>query len=135
MKKRLIALMTVVCLAAVPVSVVAEETDYSYLEDMSVKELKELRDAINEILGDDGGIVTNSGSEYGTVTGSITYNYNDYKGHVADADSTVILIPTDAENIDINTDGLVSMSIQSDFAFGDGVYYATVNGMGAFTIT
>ena len=52
MKKRLVALMAAVCLAVVPVSVLAEETDYSYLEDMSVKELKELRDAINEILGD-----------------------------------------------------------------------------------
>ena len=58
MKKRLIALMAAVCLAIAPMSILAEETegtDYSYLEDMSVKELKELRDAINKVLGDDGG--------------------------------------------------------------------------------
>lgn len=58
MKKRLIALMAAVCLAMAPMSVLAEETeatDYSYLEDMSVKELKALRDAINKILGDEGG--------------------------------------------------------------------------------
>ncbi len=56
MKKRVIALLTAVCLAAAPMSVLAEDKeDYSYLEDMSVKELKELRDAINEILGEDGG--------------------------------------------------------------------------------
>ena len=134
MKKRLIALMAAVCLVIAPMSVPAEETDYSYLEDMSVKELKALRDAINEILGDGGGSVANSGSEYGSVTGSITYYYNDYKGHVADVNSTVILIPTDAENLDINTDGLIGMSVQSDFASGDGVYYAAVNGMGTFTI-
>lgn len=58
MKKKLIALTTALCLAIAPMSILAEETegtDYSYLEDMSVKELKELRDAINKILGDDGG--------------------------------------------------------------------------------
>lgn len=54
MKRRVIALLTAVCLAAAPMSVLAEDKeDYSYLEDMSVKELKELRDAINEILGED----------------------------------------------------------------------------------
>lgn len=59
MKKRWIALLTAVCLATAPVSVLAEETDYSYLEDMSVKELKALRDAINELLGDGGETVDN----------------------------------------------------------------------------
>ena len=55
MKKRLIALMMATCMAMAPVSCFAEdETDYSYLEDMTVNELKDLRDAINEILGDDG---------------------------------------------------------------------------------
>ena len=54
MKKGMVSLITAACLAVAPVSVFAEETDYSYLEDMSVKELKELRDAINEILGDGG---------------------------------------------------------------------------------
>ncbi len=54
MKKSVIALVIAVCLIALPVSVLAEETDYSYLEEMSVKELKELRNAINEILGDTG---------------------------------------------------------------------------------
>lgn len=56
MKKKWVAFMTAVCLAAVPVGVLAEETDYSYLEDMSVKELKELDAAIHNLLGD-GGVV------------------------------------------------------------------------------
>ena len=51
--KKVVALLTAVCLSITPVTVFAEETDYSYLEDMSVKELRELRDAINEILGED----------------------------------------------------------------------------------
>lgn len=55
MKKRLLSLLMSVCLILLPMSVFAEDTDYSYLEDMSVKELKALRDAINDILGDDGG--------------------------------------------------------------------------------
>ena len=55
MRARVIALLTAACILGSSVSVVAEETeDYSYLEDMSVKELKALRDAINEILGDGG---------------------------------------------------------------------------------
>ena len=58
MIKRLVALMTVACLSVAPMSVLAEETDYSYLEEMSVKELKELRDAINEILGDSNSATT-----------------------------------------------------------------------------
>ena len=53
MKKRIVTLMTVVCLTAAPLCVTAEETDYSYLEDMSVRELKELRNEIDKILGDE----------------------------------------------------------------------------------
>lgn len=54
MKKGIVALVTAVCLTVVPVSVMAEETDYSYLEDMSVKELRELDAAIHKLLGDGG---------------------------------------------------------------------------------
>lgn len=50
MKKGIVALMTAVCLSVVPVSVMAEETDYSYLEDMSIKEIRELSNSINSLL-------------------------------------------------------------------------------------
>ena len=53
MKKRQIALMAAVCLAVTPMSVFAEKTDYSYLEDMTVKELKELDAEIHKLLGSD----------------------------------------------------------------------------------
>lgn len=54
MMKKMVAVVMALCLVAAPVSCFAEdETDYSYLEDMTVKELKALRDAINEILGDE----------------------------------------------------------------------------------
>ena len=54
MKRRCLALLSAVCLAAISVSCFADETekDYSYLEDMSVKELKELDAAIHALLGD-----------------------------------------------------------------------------------
>ncbi len=56
MKKRILALLTATVMAVTPISVMAEEeTDYSYLEDMSVKELRALRAAINELLGDEEG--------------------------------------------------------------------------------
>lgn len=53
MKKGMVALIAAVCLVAAPVSVLAEETDYSYLEDMTVRELKELRRQIDIVLGVD----------------------------------------------------------------------------------
>lgn len=52
MNRKLVALITAVYMATFPVSVMAEATDYSYLEDMSVKELRELDAAIRELLGD-----------------------------------------------------------------------------------
>ena len=54
MKKRWVVFLMATCLATIPMSVLAEETDYSYLEDMSVKELKELDAAIHNLLGDGG---------------------------------------------------------------------------------
>ena len=50
-----LAIFTVfTCMMTAPLSVMAEETDYSYLEDMSVKELRELDAAIHELLGNAG---------------------------------------------------------------------------------
>lgn len=133
MKKRWVALMTAVCLVVAPMSVAAEETDYSYLEEMSVKELKELRDVINELLGDGGGN-SSSTSEYGNLTGTLTYYYNEYKGHVADSQSTVFLVPIDAKELDINTEKLINMKYDGDSDFGKEIYNVQANGMGTYTI-
>lgn len=54
--KKIIAILLTLCFVLVPITVFAEGTDYSYLEDMSIKELKELRDEINKLLGDNGSI-------------------------------------------------------------------------------
>ena len=135
MKKRLVALMTAVCLAVAPVSVLAEETDYSYLEDMSVKELKELRDEINKILGDEG--ASSSVSEFGSLSGTLTYFYNDYKGNVADADSSVLLVSKELDKADINTEGLIDFAIGTKYEepkFGEGVYFVHVGGTGTYNI-
>ena len=57
--KKLTAILLAMCLAACPAACLAEETDYSYLEDMSVKELKALRNAIDNILSsEDAGVAT-----------------------------------------------------------------------------
>ena len=61
MKKRWIALLAAVCMVCSPVVTMAEETDYSYLEDMSVKELKALDAEIHKLLGDDGSKSSGSG--------------------------------------------------------------------------
>ena len=50
MKKNVIAIICLAFSFSLVVPTFAEETDYSYLEDMSVKELKELRAAIDKLL-------------------------------------------------------------------------------------
>lgn len=97
--KKLVALLTAVCLSITPVYVFADKIEVSDLEEMSVKELKELRDAINEILGDGGGSTAQT-NQKGTVSGNISWYYNDYKGSVADTDATIILMPTDGSGSD-----------------------------------
>ena len=132
--KRIIAIILTICLAFTTLTSGAEENKYAYLEDMPVKELKELRDAINELLGDSD-VGTTSASGFGTLTGTITYYYNQYKGHVPDTESTIIMVKNDAENLDINTNGLGMIQISGDsHDFGDGVYSTQVNGNGVFTI-
>ena len=50
MKKSIIAIICFVSSFSLVVPAFAKETDYSYLEDMSVNELKELRAAIDKLL-------------------------------------------------------------------------------------
>ncbi len=51
--KKICSVLLAVYLITIPIYVYAENTDYSYLEDMSVKELRALRDAIDDLLGDE----------------------------------------------------------------------------------
>lgn len=55
MKKQVVALLVAILMVLTTMNAFAEETDtdYSYLEDMSVKELRKLRDKINELLGEE----------------------------------------------------------------------------------
>jgi len=50
--KKIVSAFLIVCFILVPVISFADETDYSYLENMTVKELKDLRNAIDELLGE-----------------------------------------------------------------------------------
>lgn len=48
--KKIVCIILVICLV-MPVTCFASNTKYDYLEDMTVKDLKELRNAINSIIG------------------------------------------------------------------------------------
>lgn len=74
---------------------------------------------------------------FGSLTGTITYFYNDFKGHVADEGTTVILIPDQAKKLDIDTSGCIAMlSISgSHLDLGPKVFVTTVNGLGSYTLT
>ncbi len=92
MKRKIIAAIVAIIMVTIPFNAFASKIEKSDLEKMSVKELKELRDSINEILGDDG---ESSKEQFGSLTGTLTYFYNDFKGNVADADSSVVLVVVD----------------------------------------
>ena len=62
MKAKLLCLLACLCLASPVLAEDATEKDYSYLEDMTVKELKDLRNAINELLGDEEKTEDNKGT-------------------------------------------------------------------------
>ncbi len=129
----MVAIVAII-MAIVPFNAFASKIEKSDLEKMSVKELKELRDSINEILGDDG---ESSKEEFGSLTGTLTYFYNDFKGNVADADSSVVLVSKDLKNADINTDDLYDFEIGAKYTdpeFGEGVFFTHVGGTGTYTI-
>ena len=73
--------------------------------------------------------------KYGKLTGTVTYLYNNYRGHVADVNSTIILVPYYSANMDINTSHLIDLKYDGDtFDFGENVYSGQVNGLGTYTI-
>ncbi|MBQ1490697.1 MAG: hypothetical protein IIZ39_01950, partial [Blautia sp.] len=74
---------------------------------------------------------------FGSMTGTITYFYNDFKGHVADEGTLVLLIPDKAKNLDIDTsDYLGAFNVSAPHIdLGSKVYWTTVNGLGNYTLT
>lgn len=66
----------------------------------------------------------NDNEGYGTITGNITYKYNDFKGHVGDTDAKVYLIPKNISNGNIDFFNLKE---------NIGVYKTTVDGTGTYT--
>lgn len=67
---------------------------------------------------------------YGTVSGNITYYYNDFKGSVSDTGATVILIPKDKSAYDADITKYSSTETLNKY----NIYSAKVDGMGAYTI-
>ena len=65
MKKKVLAVVLAMgCVFSTPVVSSAKETDYSYLEDMSTEELKDLDAAIHNLLGDTSNVVKNINSAF-----------------------------------------------------------------------
>ena len=75
--KKIVALVTAIFLAITPVTVLADKIERSDLEEMSVKELKELRDMINDILGDNGGSANDIYSKHNHLD-FCTYEFGDF---------------------------------------------------------
>lgn len=71
---------------------------------------------------------------YGTVSGNITYHYNQYRGYVADTKARVYLIPTNGaaakEDISFN-----AVSVDSNELRKKNIYAAQVDGLGNYTIS
>lgn len=64
---------------------------------------------------------------YGTVSGTLTYKYNDFRGHIGDTGSHVILIPTDVDTRDFDNRAAV-MGISGTYESGIRVAQADGNG-------
>ena len=74
----------------------------------------------------------------GSLTGNITYKYNNYRGNVADTNAKVILIPTDGSAKEMTVDHYVEWTvvysdIQNDRMTRDyNIYKAKVDGTGQY---
>lgn len=64
--------------------------------------------------------------KFGSVTGEITYKYNDFVGHRADTDSTVYLISKSIKSLPNN------VAAGATFDLPEGVYVTTVSGTGRY---
>lgn len=91
MKMRLITLLLFISIFVLSITVLAEETDYSYLEDMTVKELKELRNAIDKLLKEDNETETEYEKiELTAEQDMIKNGYNAIKETLLDPESIII---------------------------------------------
>ena len=136
MLKRILSLALALTFVII-VAAYGEEKDYSYLEDMTVKELRELRDEINKILGDDDVRETDAGKDRGTTIFSFFGNeeeplpegelptddleYKDWRFHYAKYKiiGDIIIIFFDCTN-NTNRADTVHMTI-NNAAYQDGI--------------
>ena len=72
---------------------------------------------------------------YGSVSGNVTYLYNNYRGHVADEGALVYLIPSDGSAKDYVQSSYTSLRFGPPSDINQyGIYAAKVDGTGAFLI-
>ncbi len=71
---------------------------------------------------------------YGTVSGNITYHYNQYKGYVADTNARVFLIPTNGSAKSTTVSNYIYFTYPNQTLNSNNIYYATVDGTGNYTI-
>lgn len=69
---------------------------------------------------------------YGTITGNITYYYNQYRGHVADTGAYVVLVPKDGSAKNANLTSVLYTSAEKLEKYH--IYVSKVDGMGYYTI-
>lgn len=67
---------------------------------------------------------------YGSISGNVTYYYNQYQGHKADTGARVILIPTDGSAKNANVTPYSSESDLNKYH----IYIGKVDGIGNYTI-
>lgn len=71
---------------------------------------------------------------YGTVSGNVTYHYNQYKGYVADTNARVFLIPTNGTAKNKTVSNYIYFMFPDQSLNKSNIYYATVDGAGNYTI-
>ena len=69
---------------------------------------------------------------YGTVSGNITYFYNNYKGNVSDTNARIILVPMDGTASNVNLTNVIYSSESNLEKYH--IYIGKVDGTGHYTI-
>ena len=80
---------------------------------------------------------TETNITYGSVTGNISYHYNQYLGYVADTNARIFLIPTDgsAKSADISKTTFASIGSYNGALISDNIYATKADGNGDYTIS
>lgn len=76
-------------------------------------------------------------TEFGDITGNVTYYYNDYRGNVPDVGAMVILIPRNGQALALENTSSINWFVYPTRSWNDeyGIYGAKVDGTGQYYIS